>query len=214
MIYQTSLMHNYGESLNLTFTPKKTLNEIMEGKNMAYKENSILEANMETDNGKAYHVRFFTLDDFKFYDPFGIKDINIIVPNKVVEVTFEGGGKQKSVCREPDVFSLEQAITICLCKQIMGGSGRFNRTVKHGLKVYDDKLKKAEEEKKEQMRIAKKMAKKQAYMARKKAKKELAERERAIEIQKEAYVRAMAEIAEMANKGGIAEDNREEVINN
>lgn len=56
-----------------------------------------------------------------------IVDVNIIVPNKVVEVTFTDGSKQKSVCKEPDVFNLEQAISICITKQIMGGSSKYNR---------------------------------------------------------------------------------------
>ena len=51
-----------------------------------------------------------------------IKDVNIIVENKVVEVTFSDGDKQKSVCREPDVFSLEMAISICITKHVLGGS--------------------------------------------------------------------------------------------
>ena len=43
-----------------------------------------------------------------------IKDVNILVPDKVVEVTFLDGTKEKAVCQEPDVFSLETAIAICL----------------------------------------------------------------------------------------------------
>ena len=49
-----------------------------------------------------------------------IVDVNIIVPNKVVEVIFFGGNKQKAVCQEPDAFSLEQAISICISKHLLG----------------------------------------------------------------------------------------------
>ena len=120
-----------------------------------------------------------------------IVDVNIIVLNKVVEVTFSDGTKEKSVCREPDVFSLEQAISICISKKIMGGSGAYNNTVKRGIKVYDDKLKQEEADKVEQERIAKKRAKRLAYKERRAAEREQVEKERQIEIQKEAYIRAM-----------------------
>lgn len=127
--------------------------------------------------------------NYKVY--INIKDVNIIVPNKVVEVTFEDGSKEKSVCREPDVFSLESAISICISKKIMGGSSAYNNAVKRGVKVYENKLKKEAADKAEQERIEKRRAKKQAYNERRAAKREQAEKERQIEIQREAYLQAM-----------------------
>lgn len=120
-----------------------------------------------------------------------IVDVNIIVPNKVVEVTFIDGDKQKAVCQEPDVFSLEQAISICLTKHLLGGTGVYNKAVKNGMKVYDNKLKADNTTKAEEDRIAKRRAKKMAYMKRRAEKR----REEQIEIQKEAYVRAMREVS-------------------
>lgn len=119
-----------------------------------------------------------------------IVDINILVPNKVVEVTFMDGDKQKAVCQEPDVFSLEQAISICLTKHLIGGSSKYNKAIKDGMKVYEKKLTKNKVAKAEEERIAKRRAKKAAYMKRKAEKK----REEQIEIQKEAYVRALREV--------------------
>ena len=92
-----------------------------------------------------------------------VVDVNIIVPDKVVEVTFADGTKEKSVCREPDVFSLESAISICISKEIMGGSSAYNNAVKRGMKLYEDKQKKEVFEKAEQERIEKKRAKRLAY---------------------------------------------------
>lgn len=123
-----------------------------------------------------------------------ITDVNIIKPKEVVEVTFADGTKTKSVCRYPDVFSLEQAIAICIGKKIMGGSSAYNNAIKRGLKVYEDKLKKEKIDKAEQERIANKRAKRIAYKKRKAAEREQAEKERQIEIQKEAYIRAMTEM--------------------
>ena len=124
-----------------------------------------------------------------------IKDVNILVPNKVVEVVFDDGTKQKSVCMEPDVFSLETAISVCISKQILGGTGKYNNAVRKGVKVYNDKVKKEAEERAEAERIEKKKRKEEskrlARMAKKKAEQMEEEKERQIEIQKEAYIRAL-----------------------
>lgn len=116
-----------------------------------------------------------------------VVDVNIIVPDKVVEVTFADGTKEKSVCREPDTFSLESAISICISKKIMGGSSAYNNAVKRGMKVYEDKQKKEATEKAEQERIEKKRIKRLAYKERRAAKR----REEQIAIQTEAYLRVM-----------------------
>lgn len=143
-------------------------------------------------------------DRIKFHE---IKDVNIIVPNKVVEVTFADGTKEKSVCREPDTFSLESAISICISKKIMGGSSAYNNAVKHGMKVYEDKQKREAAEKEEQERIEQKRAKRLAYKERRAVKRaeeenkrKAREREEKIAIQTEAYLRAM-DIMRNENRG-------------
>lgn len=120
-----------------------------------------------------------------------ITDVNMIVPNKVVEVTFNAGDKQKAVCQEPDIFSLEQAISICLAKHLLGGTSAYNKAVKNGVKVYEENKKEMQSIKEEDERIAKRRAKKAAYMKRRAEKR----REEQIEIQKEAYIRALKEVS-------------------
>ena len=120
-----------------------------------------------------------------------IIDVNVIVPNKVVECLFADGTKTKAVCREPDVFSLETAIGICVAKKVMGGSSQYNKAVKHGIKVYENLQAKEKELAEEQERIEKRKAKRKAYMERRAQRRADAEKERQIEIQKEAYIRAM-----------------------
>ena len=124
-----------------------------------------------------------------------IKDVKIIVENKVVEVLFTDGDKQKSVCREPDTFSLETAISICITKHLLGGSSPYNKAVKAGIKCYKDKLKKTEADEKEKDRIKKRKAKLVAYKKRRAEKR----KEEQIETQKEAYLRAMRELKEEDN---------------
>lgn len=47
-----------------------------------------------------------------------ISDIKIIVPNKVVEVTFEDGFKEKLVCHKDDKFDLERCCFIAIAKHL------------------------------------------------------------------------------------------------
>lgn len=136
-----------------------------------------------------------------------VVDVNIIVTDKVVEVTFADGTKEKSVCREPDTFSLESAISICISKKIMGGSSAYNNAIRRGMKVYEDKQKREAAEKAEQERIEKKRAKRLAYKERRAAKRaeeekqrRTREREEQITIQMEAYLRAM-DIMKNENRG-------------
>lgn len=82
-----------------------------------------------------------------------IKDVEILVPNKVVKVTFNDDTFEKAVCHEDDAFSLETAITICMAKHLLGGSGKFNNILAKGVKVVEDKIKAEEEAKREQERI-------------------------------------------------------------
>ena len=118
--------------------------------------------------------------------------INIIeiVPNKVAKVVFYDGTIEKVVCDEDDTFSLEMAITICMAKKLYGGTAAYNKAVRDGMKIYKRMLERKQNEKEERERIAKKKQKRKEYLARREARK----REEQIEIQKEAYVRAMREL--------------------
>ena len=157
-------------------------------------------------NNDIYEKNKNMIGDFDM-EKCSVVDVNIIVPDKVVEVTFADETKEKSVCREPDVFSLESAISICISKKVMGGSSAYNNAVKRGMKVYEDKQKKEATEKAEQERIEKKRVKRLAYKKRRDAKRieeenqrKKKEREEQIEIQREAYLRAMKELILLRNK--------------
>lgn len=119
-----------------------------------------------------------------------IDDVEIVVPNKVVEVTFEDRTKEKAVCAEEDTFSLDMAITICIAKHMLGGSSAYNNAVRKANKILVNKVKVAEKAKAEAEQKAKRVAKYEAYKKRKADKK----REQEIELRKEAYKRAMKEL--------------------
>ena len=126
--------------------------------------------------------------------------INIIeiVPNKVAKVVFYDGTIEKVVCDEDDTFSLEMAITICMAKKLYGGTAAYNKAVRDGMKIYKRMLERKQNEKEERERIAKKKQKRKEYLARREARR----REEPIEIQKEAYVRAMKELNDDASTVG------------
>lgn len=140
-----------------------------------------------------------------------IIDIEVIVPNKVVKVTFGDRREEKMICSKEDVFNLERCLYIAIAKHLykeeytiegiewkafeLSHQKEFVKIVKRALKFYEKKEKeRAEEEvriKEEQERIARKRAKREAYKARREEKRKEAAKEEQIEIQKEAYIRAM-----------------------
>ena len=141
--------------------------------------------------GKTLYANFYK-DGFKTSTKELIPDIkNVIVHNNsVVIVEFVDGTTEKAVLNPEDKFSLEQGISICLTKRLVGGSAIYNKLMERALKVHKNneaaKIKKETEEK-ERKELNRKIAEKKAA---RKAKK----REEYINTQKEAYLRAWAEI--------------------
>lgn len=118
-----------------------------------------------------------------------ISDIKIIKENKVVECIIDGQ-KYKSICDDDDKFSLETAITICICKRLLGGSSKYNNSIKKAIKKYNDKIKREQEQKEkeaaEKDRIKKKREKNRLRRIKNNQKKQ--------DIQKNAYKDAIKEL--------------------
>ena len=110
-----------------------------------------------------------------------------IVPGKVVCVEFADGKKEKAVCAEEDVYSLETGVAICLAKHAMGGSASYNRAVKKAMKVYEDGIAKEQAEIAEKARREKRRQKHLDYLKRREEKR----REARIDEMAEAYRRAL-----------------------
>ena len=130
--------------------------------------------------------------------PYDIVDVNILVENKVVEVTFADGTKQKSVCMEPDTFSLETAIAVCISKKLIGGTKNYNDAIRRGIKFYENKLKNQKELEELQKSIEKKKAKRRAKKQKRAEERAAKEREEKIAIQTEAYIRALKAVGNVA----------------
>lgn len=149
-----------------------------------------------------------------------IKDIDIIVPDKVVEVTFADGLKEKMVCNKDDIFNLRNCLFIAIAKHLykkeytfegiewkafeMTHLKKYVKIVESALKAFNKKQKdiaRLEVDRKAELEsIERKRAKKQAYKERRAAKKEQAEKEKQIEIHREAYLQAM-DIIKSENRG-------------
>lgn len=146
---------------------------------------------LKADNGKLYSRYFknghFTYEKFIMSD---IKDVKYY--NNTVIVVFADNTQTKAVLDPEDYYSLEQGISICITKKLLGdeGSAIYNKLIGRAMKVIDNNAKAAEKAEKKKL---KEMAKREAVEA-KHQKKKLKKREEAIEIQKEAYIRAMREL--------------------
>ena len=112
-----------------------------------------------------------------------ISDVKILSPNKVVQVIFEDGTSEKAVCDKEDTFNLETGITVCIAKKLLGGTKKYNKTIRNALKTMERNEKSKKEREDEEKRIE-----------LKRQKMEEKRRERKIKAQEEAYYRAMKRI--------------------
>ena len=111
-----------------------------------------------------------------------------VINNTVVIFTFADGTTEKTVCNhEFDEFELWRAVELAICKKKFGGTKAYHNAVNNAIKQIEniDAKKKAEEEEKE--RIANRKAKYQQRKAKRMAKK----RQEQIDIQTEAFYKAM-----------------------
>ena len=114
-----------------------------------------------------------------------------IYNERVVKVTFKDGTFTKSICAENDIFDVDTGITICLLKKMLGKNGHkvYNNMIRDAHKLMNE-----QENKKVEKQMAKEEArKKQKAVEMKKKAKKLKEKEEQIDIQKQAFVRAMQE---------------------
>lgn len=136
-----------------------------------------------------------------------ITQIKIIVPNKVVEVYFTDGLKEKMVYHEDDIFDLRNCLFLALAKHmykdtytVEGIEYKANemKLMKKYVKLVDAALKKhknaeaaAEKAKAEEERVKATAERKKAKLAKYKARCKEKYRQKRIAEQTEAYVNAM-----------------------
>lgn len=134
-------------------------------------------------------------------DVVDVREIDNDGKPKVVVVSFADETTEKAVLDTSDTYSLEQGISICITKKLLGrnttyGGALYNKVIKRALDVMK-KNELAREYEKIATIAAQKKAEKEAE--KKKARREKIrelETERQIEIQKEAYIRAIKAMRE------------------
>lgn len=127
-----------------------------------------------------------------------ISDVKVI-DKKVVVVKFVDNTEEKAVLDSADTYSLEQGISICITKKLLGrntpfGGSLYNKIIKRAMDVMEENEKAAkfvaEQEKAANAKAEKIAAKKKAHAMKIAALK----KEDEIEMHKEAYLRAMREL--------------------
>lgn len=118
-----------------------------------------------------------------------IEDVKIY-NNCAIVVKFMDGTTEKAVVHQCDEFSIEQGISICITKKLVGGSSIYNKLIDRAIRVFL----KNDTKRTEEARVKEERRERKKKNEEKKARREAAMREKSIEIQKEAYVRAWTEI--------------------
>lgn len=131
-----------------------------------------------------------------------IPDVNYIevINDRVIIVYFCDGTTEKAVLAKNDTFSLENGLSICLTKKLLSkvsngnGSSVYNKLIEYMIKTYEQQVE-MERIEDEELKAFKEREEKKIVKAKAKREKRLnAIREEQIEIQKEAYIRAMREL--------------------
>ena len=145
-------------------------------------------------NGSLYIGAVKLMPSVKEINPIYNKDNEMIG----IKMMFSDGSIEKSICDNEDIFNYDYGVVICLMKKILSniastdkytGTYYFNKIVdlafRGNLKTFEEKAKEETEKIKAEYRKAKNRLRKERQKA--------AKREAEIEIQKEAYLRAMNE---------------------
>lgn len=137
-----------------------------------------------------YYISPFCIKKYREFTPDKIKDVKFYPP--ATKMIFTDGTVITSVAHDGDEFDEYTGMMICIMKYIFKDNRYNNMFRKWIKKAKDEEKEKAKEEKRaaEEKEIRERQRKKKA--AKKLLKKE-AKREEEIEIQKEAYLRAMKE---------------------
>lgn len=127
---------------------------------------------------------------YKLFMPEKIKNVEFYPP--AVKMTFTDGTVTTSVAQGDDEYNPEQGMIMCILQYIFMGK-TYNNMFRKWIKADEDRKAAAEKEalaEKEAKEIA---ARQEAKEQKRKAKRVARRKEEAIEIQKEAYLRAMKE---------------------
>ena len=110
-----------------------------------------------------------------------------ILNDRAVMFIFEDGTTEVTVCAAEDTFNMEEAAHVAICKKMFGGTSAYNNAVRKAFKQIRDIDKNREREALEKMELEERKARREE----KKLKKKAAKRQEQIDIQAEAFLKAM-----------------------
>ena len=151
---------------------------------------SLRELKINGVKSMTFHFPNYFEEQYKFFTPDKIKEVKFYPP--ATKVTFKDGTVVTTTAQNGDVYDEYAGIMTCIMEYIFRGK-TYNNMIRKWIKkaetdkkVKEKAIKEAEERKRiidhqRKKKAAKKLLKKQAYI------------EQQIEIQKEAYLRAMEE---------------------
>lgn len=145
------------------------------------------------------HISFLnTIRDYK------------IINDTVVIFKFGDGTEIKTVCNPNDKFDLHEAAKIAICKKKFGGTKEFNNALRDAVRQVDAVTKRKADEVAELERIEKRKAK---YADRQEKRKEK-KRQAQIDMQKEAFLKAMLAYDDiMAERAAVPDENVSDDVN-
>lgn len=181
-----------GISTVASYSTKDSLDDILVKANVKPDVNPEVKTMLTRDDHDGGLVAKFYKDGFlqstKKLIP-DIKDVRIY-NNCAIVVEFMDGTTEKAVVHQCDEFSVEQGISICITKKLVGGSSIYNKLIDRAIKV----MLKNDGEKTERAIAEEKRKEHKKRKDEKRARREAARREKNINEQKEAYIRAWKEI--------------------
>lgn len=141
-------------------------------------EETIMNKSVSIDYNKMIFDDYFKICT----EPDRIKSVNVIVPEKVMEVHFYDGQKVKVVCDKEDTFDLERGLYIAIAKKLYKETHTeygieqeayhltffklYEKYVKEGVKLYHKDLEEKQKKLAEEERIKRYKEKRKAYKAR------------------------------------------------
>lgn len=134
-----------------------------------------------------------------------IINYEILVKNKVLIVYFKDGKSEKMVCHEQDSFDLHKGLYLAIAKHLYKNIYTLEGVEKKAeelsytkeyIKIVKKAIKNHEISEREKTEYINKLKTEKEMIHKKKMKADKEKRERRIEIQKEAYLRAMREFKE------------------
>lgn len=156
-------------------------------------------------------LEIFKSSAYEYGNNIKISSYEILERNKVIRVSFSDGAQEKVICDDKDKFDLQRGLFVALSKKMykdkytlegiehmateLSYQKKYAKMVDKAIKEHDRKLVEAENKKYEEA-----MQKRLAH--ERKVKRDKKKRERMINIQKEAYVRAMKEIGDLHKEKG------------